>query len=59
MRLRVFAGSRSLLTGFVIAVKRQASREELLRSPPDASKLVPEAELIDVFTVEAREVERN
>jgi len=50
-RLRVERVSqRATLTGFVVAVSRGVSREQL-RAPHTVDDLVPKAELIDVFSI--------
>jgi hypothetical protein len=41
------------LTGFVVAVTRPVARAALLDPPSDPARLVPEAQLVDVFAVEA------
>jgi hypothetical protein len=50
-RLRRHPDGRSALTGFVVSVKKPVPRELLASSQTPRERLVPEAEIIDAFTV--------
>ena len=50
-RLRRHPDGRSALTGFVVSVKKPVARELLASSNTPKERLVPEAEIIDTFTV--------
>jgi hypothetical protein len=50
-RLRRHPDGRSALTGFVVSLKKPVARELLASSRTPRERLVPEAEIIDTFTV--------